>query len=430
MTHASPIHAHSIGDAATPRSRPHPLTRRRYQVGGGILAAVVLPLVLHPGFNWTQPHLVNYSAVGTLVALLFGWYLFRRMTAFPGVGQLATLVPAFAVSYGCVLLFFFLARMDYTRSQFVASFAIAVVWFAVIGIADRRLRRPRLYVVPFGQAETLLANPGVDWVVSQGYGQELPADIGGVVADFEMNMRPEWQRVLANAALDGIPVYHWKQIAESLTGTVSIERLSENNLGSLLPSSIYLRFKRVMDLVGAIVALPFAVLIILVAGVAIRLEDRGPVFFRQRRTGFRGRPFTMLKLRSMRADQRNGSPFTLPDDPRITRVGRFLRRYRLDEVPQVFNILVGDMSWIGPRPESIALAQWYEREVPFYSYRHIVRPGITGWAQTNQGNVAEVGAATSKLRYDFYYIKYLSPWLDTVIIFRTIRTVLTGFGVR
>ncbi len=125
---------------------------------------------------------------------------------------------------------------------------------------------------------------------------------------------------------------------------------------------------------------------------------------------------------------RMGSQFTADNDPRITRVGRVLRKYRIDELPQIINILAGEMSWIGPRPEAVELSQWYEREVPFYVYRHIVRPGITGWAQVNQGNVAEVEAATYKLHYDFYYIKHFSPWLDVLITAKTIRTVLTGFG--
>jgi lipopolysaccharide/colanic/teichoic acid biosynthesis glycosyltransferase len=210
---------------------------------------------------------------------------------------------------------------------------------------------------------------------------------------------------------------------------VDIRHLSENNLGSLLPSSIYLRFKRLVDTAAAIVALPLAIPVMLLAAAAIWVEDRGPVLFRQRRMGFRGRPFVMLKLRTMHRSA-DGPAFTTPRDGRITKVGRFLRKYRIDELPQVFNILRGEMSWIGPRPESLELASWYEAEVPFYSYRHIVRPGITGWAQTLQGNVAEVAAATNKLRYDFYYIKYFSPWIDVLIVARTVRAVLTGFGSR
>jgi len=105
-----------------------------------------------------------------------------------------------------------------------------------------------------------------------------------------------------------------------------------------------------------------------------------------------------------------------------------LRRSRIDELPQLWNVLKGEMSLIGPRPEALALSEWYERELPFYTYRHIVRPGITGWAQVNQGHVAELGDVHIKLHYDFYYIKHFSAWLDILIMLRTVSTMLTGFG--
>ena len=132
----------------------------------------------------------------------------------------------------------------------------------------------------------------------------------------------------------------------------------------------------------------------------------------------------------MRHDEAPSRQYTVDHDPRITRIGRLIRKYRIDELPQIFNILRGEMSWIGPRPEAVDLAEWYERDIPFYAYRHAVRPGITGWAQTNQGNVAEIDAATAKLHYDFYYIKHFSPSLDLLIALKTIKTILTGFGSR
>ena len=121
---------------------------------------------------------------------------------------------------------------------------------------------------------------------------------------------------------------------------------------------------------------------------------------------------------------------TKNDDDRITAVGGLLRTLRLDELPQIINILRWEMSWIGPRPEAEVLSVWYTSEIPFYRYRHVVKPGISGWAQVNQGHVAEVNEVHRKLQYDFYYIKYFSPWLDVLIFFRTIKTMLTGFGSR
>ena len=121
---------------------------------------------------------------------------------------------------------------------------------------------------------------------------------------------------------------------------------------------------------------------------------------------------------------------TTPGDARITRLGSFLRRSRLDELPQIWNILTGQMSWIGPRPEAEVLSIWYTGEIPFYRYRHVVKPGISGWAQVNQGHVALVDEVHEKLQYDFFYIKYFSPWLDLLILFKTLRTMASGFGAR
>jgi lipopolysaccharide/colanic/teichoic acid biosynthesis glycosyltransferase len=124
------------------------------------------------------------------------------------------------------------------------------------------------------------------------------------------------------------------------------------------------------------------------------------------------------------------SAITQTRDPRITRVGQFLRRTRIDELPQIWNIIRGEMSWIGPRPEALPLSEWYLTELPFYTYRHIVRPGITGWAQVNQGHVADLDGVHEKLHYDFFYIKNFSAWLDLLITWRTIGIVFSGFGAK
>ena len=146
-----------------------------------------------------------------------------------------------------------------------------------------------------------------------------------------------------------------------------------------------------------------------------------------------GKRITIYKFRTMLEATESGdreAAMTSDDDDRITRVGRILRRLRIDELPQIFNILKWQMSWIGPRPEAEVLSVWYTSEIPFYRYRHVVRPGISGWAQVNQGHVAEVDEVHRKLQYDFYYIKYFSPWLDLLILLRTIKTMLTGWGAR
>jgi lipopolysaccharide/colanic/teichoic acid biosynthesis glycosyltransferase len=178
-----------------------------------------------------------------------------------------------------------------------------------------------------------------------------------------------------------------------------------------------------------------------VVALAIRAESKGAALFRQKRVGHAGKSITVYKFRTMSAvdvedeDERDHgrklrAAMTSDGDDRITRVGKWLRYLRIDELPQIFNILKWEMSWIGPRPEAEVLSVWYTSEIPFYRYRHVVKPGISGWAQVNQGHVAEVGEVHRKLQYDFYYIKYFSPWLDLLILLRTIKTMLSGFGAR
>ena len=169
----------------------------------------------------------------------------------------------------------------------------------------------------------------------------------------------------------------------------------------------------------------------LLTALAIRLESPGPALFVQNRVGQKGREFKIYKFRSMRIDsERHGAQFATAGDERITRIGRFIRKTRLDELPQFWNILKGDMSLIGPRPEQKAFVENFEHSIPFYNYRHIVKPGISGWAQVMQGYTADNDTTQIKVEYDFYYIKHFSFSLDVLIFFKTIKTMLTGFGAR
>ena len=252
-----------------------------------------------------------------------------------------------------------------------------------------------------------------------------------VVADLRSDcLGPQWERFLAECTLCRIPVYHVRQIQESMSGKVRIDHLSENEFGSLMPSAFYSSVKRLVDFLGAVFLLPVVAPIMLVTALIIRHESEGPALFLQQRMGYRGKPFKVYKFRSMYIDQ-EGKGFTDGEhDPRITKVGRVIRKYRIDELPQLFNVIKGEMSFIGPRPESMELSEWYERDVPFFRYRHVVRPGISGWAQVEQGYAAEVEGMIEKLQYDFYYIKHFSLWLDVLVLFKTIKTIVTGNGAR
>jgi lipopolysaccharide/colanic/teichoic acid biosynthesis glycosyltransferase len=330
-----------------------------------------------------------------------------------------------------VLTLLLLARMPYHRPTLAVGFAVHLLWaYGVYFFVSRRLR-PKIAIVPVGAIDQLQQVDSVDWRVLRAPDLARVRECNAIVADFS-DLPDEWEAFLADAALDGRVVYQVEQLFESLTGRVQVRHLSENSFGSLVPARAYSAVKHLGDWLAAVALLPILVPLLGMTALAIRLVDGGPVLFTQRRTGRAGHQFIVYKFRTMRIvgeveDQRLAA-ITDEDDVRITRLGGFLRRMRIDELPQVWNILKGEMSWIGPRPEAQVLSAWYTGDIPFYRYRHVVRPGISGWAQVNQGHVAAVDDIYLKLQYDFFYIKYFSPWLDILIVFRTIRTMLTGFG--
>jgi lipopolysaccharide/colanic/teichoic acid biosynthesis glycosyltransferase len=409
--------------------------RVRFQLGVALLLAIYIPYGIRYPFDAAAHDLraLNTSLIGTMVALIAGYYAFRRMSHYPGVRSSYHILPSFSASYGFTLAIFFFARLDYSRLHFLFSFLLASFWCYVVYFNLQRQQRLAIGVVPYGDIGHLLEIEEVSWVsLSDPLDSATPYD--AIVADLRFDIPDEWERFLADRALAGTLVMHVKQMEESLTGRVSIEHLSENNLGSLIPGIVYGKVKRVGDFILTLLAIPFLVPLMLIVALLVRLDSKGPVFFRQQRMGYRGEVFKMFKFRTMRGASGTPDPreaaMTRDDDARVTRIGRHLRRYRIDELPQIVNILKGEMSWIGPRPEAVALSHWYESELPFYRYRHIVRPGITGWAQVRQGHVADVEDVLWKLQYDFYYIKNFSFWLDLLIVARTIRTVLSGFGAR
>ena len=188
--------------------------------------------------------------------------------------------------------------------------------------------------------------------------------------------------------------------------------------------------KRLFDVLVSLSLAPVALPIVALASVAILITMAWPVFFRQPRVGLGGRPFTILKLRTMRPGETAGQIATAIGDPRVTPVGRWLRRFHVDELPQLWNVLIGEMSLIGPRPEQPDLAEAYAREAPAFAYRQLMRPGITGWAQVRAGYAADLAETRVKLGHDLYYVKNCSFGLDVEICVRTLWTLLSGAGAR
>jgi exopolysaccharide biosynthesis polyprenyl glycosylphosphotransferase len=197
------------------------------------------------------------------------------------------------------------------------------------------------------------------------------------------------------------------------------------------PHLLYIKkVKRLFDIVCSTIGLILSAPLVLLAAIAIRLTSTGPIFYRQARAGRFGRSFTMTKLRTMTVDaEKNGAQWSGAGDPRVTMVGRFLRRYRIDEIPQLWQVLCGHMSFVGPRPERPEMIQKLAAEIPYYQERLMVQPGITGWAQVSYPYGASVADGRRKLEYDLYYMKHMSLFLDVFILLDTVRIVLMGGAI-
>lgn len=420
-----------------PYERRHSRWYEKFLLGLPFQLLVGLPMVIAlPAFErwgWEGWQVLPDYRLNTIVAIGLAFVAImlclRRFTRFPGVQVAAYIFPTVSLAFLVVVAILFFTREEYTRQVLFTGYLASLIWFFAGYFIGRRYRRLKIAVVPVGQALNLQPSYRVE--LRQLCSPEPDGTrYDAIVADLRSeNLGADWERFLAQCTLCRIPVFHVRQMQESMSGRVQIDHLSENEFGSLMPSAMYATIKRCFDIMGALLLLPVLTPVMCVTAWAIRQDSPGPALFLQPRMGYRGVPFKVFKFRSMYVDQ-HGKGFTGGDDPRITRVGKVIRKYRLDELPQLFNVLKGEMSFIGPRPESMQLSEWYERDVPFFRYRHVVRPGISGWAQVEQGYAAEIDGMATKLQYDFYYIKNFSLWLDLLVLFKTIKTVFTGNGSR
>ena len=240
---------------------------------------------------------------------------------------------------------------------------------------------------------------------------------------------------LLQLRLDGVKVEDATSWLEKMSGRIEVDNLYPSWLiyaEGFRFSTGFMALRRLISvtiaLTGLILILPVIPLVIL----AIKIDSRGPVFYKQQRVGRNNVPFYVFKFRTMRqdAEAQTGAVWAGADDPRITRIGRFLRSSRLDEIPQLWCVLRGDMAFVGPRPERPEFVEWLTKQIPYYPVRHVVRPGITGWAQVRYKYGSTVEDAKEKLQYDLYYIKNISIGLDLLIMFQTVKTILLARGAQ
>jgi sugar transferase (PEP-CTERM system associated) len=242
-------------------------------------------------------------------------------------------------------------------------------------------------------------------------------------------------RELLEARLNGIRIEDAASLLEKINGKIEVDELHPSSLifsDGFRLNHTFLLFRRIVSFSVALVALMICLPIVPILALAIKLSSPGPVFFRQQRVGYRGRVFALYKFRTMHqdAEAKTGAVWAGREDPRVTSVGRFLRKSRLDEIPQLWSVLKGDMGFVGPRPERPEFVQWLSESIPYYQLRHIIRPGVTGWAQVRYQYGASVEETKQKLAFDLYYIKHMSLAFDLLIMFETIKIILIGRGAR
>jgi len=404
-----------------------------FQFVAGLLVVAVLPAMM--GWEVQFWRHMDPVRVNTLVALALSFMVIlltlRRLGQFSGGTIIAHIVPVVTAVFLVAFAVLFFARAAYSRPILLLAYGATLAWCYGAYFMGKKYRRLKVAVVPLGGAGTIRARHNLE------VRQLRTPDLQGirydaVVADLgAKDLGPDWERFLAQCVLSHIPVLHVRQMRENLTGRVEIEQLSDSDVGALVPSPLYSVLKRIIDVIGVLVISPLAVPLMALTALLVRLDSPGPVLFVQNRVGLAGRDFRIYKFRSMQADaESDGARLAEKDDDRITRVGHFIRSTRLDELPQLWNVLKGDMSLIGPRPEQREFVDQFDAEIPFYIYRHVVRPGITGWAQVMQGYAADADETRVKIQHDFYYIKHFSLWLDILIVLRTVRIVFTGWGAR
>jgi len=373
-------------------------------------------------------------------------YLLASHWLYRGAGvPLAERVGLLIITTGLPFLLtplgFALLQQPYSRGAVLLVYALSLAWFALGERRHRRLHVPRLACLDSSISERLRLLIGdtsfnrravelVSWPGKTGLPLPELGTLDGVVVDTSAPSSEERSEVLSQLKLGHVRLYSVDSLAEMLTSRKMLPS-HENELWQLDGNPAYDVVKRVMDVSVVVVSLPIWMPVCLLVALAVRMDSSGPALFNQQRVGLNGRSFRLWKFRSMQAAPAQASAsFAQQNDPRITRVGRFIRRTRLDELPQLWNVLIGDMSLIGPRPEQTQFVESFSRRIHAYPYRHLVRPGLTGWAQVLQGYAGNDAETSVKLSYDLYYVAHYSAALDLLIAYKTVRIVLNGFGAR
>lgn len=334
------------------------------------------------------------------------------------------------INFGLLMLLILSLRMYYSRPLLIAAFFASIAIVSAFNLLIERYRGRRIGIVPNSidaDMEQYLDPNAV--VISSPNEPSWGYDV--VLIDWSRVRDPEWLQFATRAILSGSEVHHIVAYIENRQGRVVPEHFEIDHAASPRKSLYILFYKRLLDIFLVLFFAPVAILIVGIAGLLVAVTMGRPILYTQNRVGTDGRQFKIYKLRSMiRSAPDAGAIAAQVGDMRVTPLGKFLRRFRIDELPQFYNVLVGDMSIVGPRPEQLELARAYASRWPQFGTRTTLRPGITGWAQVRGRYAADEAETKDKLSYDLYYLKHASFVVDLSILFQTLKTLVTGNSAR
>ena len=428
--------------------------RQQSHLGWALLGSLVLALSWGIGWLLQQQGWATYDFGRTVLACALPYvvaaHLLYRAAHLPAAERSSLLLVTTALPFVLTPLGFALLQQPYSRGAVLLTYGLTTLWFwlgerwligqwafKLLYWEDEQPAHMQQLMQAMGgasqPAQLQLIRWPDHWRQDPGLCPPALAVQGALTAPApqalptaEQNAR---RRILTALKLHHIRLYSPQAVAEALTGRVPASTLG-SDLWQPDGNPAYDLFKRVLDLTVVLALMPLWLPLGAVVALAVRLDSPGPALFSQWRVGLHGRTFRIFKFRSMRHVPVVAAQFAQTNDPRITRFGHFMRRSRLDEIPQLWNVLRGDMSLIGPRPEQEKFVDQFAEQIPSYPYRHLVRPGLTGWAQVQQGYAASTEETAVKLSYDLYYVTHYSLAMDLLIALKTVRIVLTGHGAR
>jgi len=385
---------------------------------------------------WGSPFIWDFSDRYSVIILSFLTYtasflLLISYSELPRLKGIDLIGVAVSLVYIAAFAVAATGRFYYSRSFLIVAFLFNVLWLLIVyKLIIKKFIHSFVFIPRVNRSFSWLQKRNVNLLEATSK-EDILKKASGVILSHEAHLSDQDLNLVNDLSFEGLNIYTEPFIYEALNGRIGLDYYKSGLLCNIRANSRYYPVKRVIDLVLILLFSPLILAVVIGCSFLVFVSSKGSIFFRQKRVGYRGREFTLYKFRTMTTDsESSGAQFAQKGDTRTTMIGKILRKLHLDEIPQLWNVFKGDMSLVGPRPEQAFFVNQFVKDIPLYAYRHMVKPGLTGWAQVSQGYAAGEDETRTKLEYDLYYIKNQSFWFDMFIFFKTFRTTIIGWGSR